>query len=428
MIVKNGSKRQYNSTRKLLYLCIAGVGAFIVWASFGMLAVVSMSVGEVVPSTQVKTVQHLEGGIVRKINVKEGDQVERGQALVVLESTARGADVTELEARITGLRIEITRLSAEAKGLEKLQINKSLVAANPQFSREETSLFQSRRERLRNERTSQKVYISQRNQELREITARVRNALKSLKLLDEQIKISEELLKEDLTNRYKHLILLREASNLKGTVEEGQAAIERAKLALTQARVNLKRIKNKYDEETKLSLETARRELNELLPRLAKFKDSLKRTVLKSPVTGVVKSVHIATIGGVVGPGDSVVDIVPADDRLIIETRLPPQDIGFVRAGQNALIKLASADAIRFDNLEGEVITVSPDTLITREGQPFYRVRIETKRDYFRRGENRYQLFPGMQVVASIHTGERTVMQYLIDPFLGSVDDALTER
>ena len=119
------------------------------------------------------------------------------------------------------------------------------------------------------------MYISQRNQELREITARVRNALKSLELLDEQITISEELLKEDLTNRYKHLILLREASTLKGTVEEGQASIERAKLALTQARVNLKRIKNKYDEETKLSLETARRELNELLPRLAKFKDRI---------------------------------------------------------------------------------------------------------------------------------------------------------
>ena len=428
MIVKIGSKREYNSTRNLLYLCVTGVGAFIVWASFGTLAVVSMSVGEVVPSTQVKSVQHLEGGIVREIKVTEGDQVVGGQALVVLESTARGADVTELEARITGLRIEIARLTAEAKGLNKLQINKSLVAANPQFSREETSLFQSRRERLRNERASQKVYISQRNQELQEITARVRNARKSLSLLNEQITISEELLKEDLTNRYKHLILLREASMLKGTVEEGQAAIERAKLALTQSRVNLKRIKNKYDEETKLSLETARRELNELLPRLAKFQDSLKRTVLKSPVTGIVKSVHIATIGGVVGPGDNVVDIVPGDDRLVIEAQLPPQDIGFVRAGQPALIKLASADAIRFDTLEGEVITVSPDTLTTREGQPFYRVRIETKRDYFKRGENRYQLFPGMQVVASIHTGERTVMQYLIDPFLGSVDDALTER
>ena len=428
MTDKIGSKRKYNSTRNLLYLCVVGVCIFVVWASFGMLAVVSMSVGEVVPSTQVKTVQHLEGGIVRKINITEGDQVIGGQALVVLESTARSADVTELEARITGLKIEIARLTAEAKGSETLKINKSLVAANPEFSREETSLFKSRRERLQNELASQKVYISQKNQELKEISARVRNAREALKLLNEQIKISEGLLKEDLTNRYKHLILLREASMLKGTVEEGQAAIERAKLALTQARVNLKRIKNKFDEETKLSLETARRKVNELLPRLAKFKDSLKRTVLKSPVTGVIKSVHIATIGGVVGPGDAVVDIVPADDRLIIETRLPPQDIGFVRAGQSALIKLASADAIRFDNLEGEVITVSPDTLVSREGQPFYRVRIETKRDYFRRGDNRYQLFPGMQVVASIHTGERTVMQYLIDPFLGSIDDALTER
>ena len=112
----------------------------------------------------------------------------------------------------------------------------------------------------------------------------------------------------------------------------------------------------------------------------------------------------------------------------MIEARLPTHYIGFVQAGQSVLIKLAAPDVVRFDNLEGKVITVSPDTLTSTDGQPFYRVRIETERDYFKRGGDRYQLFPGMQVIASIHTGQRTVMQYLLDPFLSSVDNALTER
>nr|MCS5600173.1 HlyD family type I secretion periplasmic adaptor subunit [Rhodospirillales bacterium] len=205
-------------------------------------------------------------------------------------------------------------------------------------------------------------------------------------------------------------------------------AIERSKMALKQARINLKRIQDKYDEETRMTLEGARRQLDELFPRLTKYQDSLQRTVLRSPVSGVIKTVYIATIGGVVAPGEAVVDIVPGKDQLVIEARLPTQDIGFVQAGQSVLIKLASPDVVRFDNLEGKVITVSPDTLTSTDGQPFYRVRIETERDYFKRGGDRYQLFPGMQVIASIHTGQRTVMQYLMDPFLSSVDNALTER
>jgi len=400
------AKKKTQSARRLLYLCVAGVTAFIMWAFVGVLAVVSISPGEVIPASQVKTVQHLEGGIVREIAVKEGDQVIEGQPLVVLESTTSGADVTELVARINGLKIEIARLAAEARGAATLKFAKSLIQANPEFAREEEGLFYSRRKRLRNERTSQTLFISQRKEENREIIARVRNARQSLKLLNEQISISEQLLKEDLSNRYTHLNLLKEASSLKGTVEEGEAAIERSKMALKQARVNLKRIQDKYDEETRMTLEG----------------------VLRSPVSGVIKTVYVATIGGVVAPGEAVVDIVPGKDQLVIEARLPTQDIGFVQAGQSVLIKLASPDVVRFDNLEGKVITVSPDTLTSIDGQPFYRVRIETERDYFKRGGDRYQLFPGMQVIASIHTGQRTVMQYLMDPFLSSVDNALTER
>ena len=414
--------------RKLFYSCLLATVSLIVWASFGKLAVVSMSTGEVVPSTQVKTVQHLEGGIVREILVNEGNRVKAGESLIVLSSTSSGADVTELRSKITSLRLEIARLKAETKGEDKLILDSQLVANNFQLVREAQSLFNSRREALRNEKISQKAVISQREQDIRKFSATVRNTRKTLKLLNEQITISEDLLRDKLTNRYKHLELLRQASMLTGKLEEGQAARERARQSLKQAKASFSSIQDRYDKETKSNLEITRRQLGELLPRMKKVKDSLDRTILRSPVSGIIKTIYIATIGGVVTAGQAVIDIVPSDDKLVIETKLPTQDIGFVQPGQKAMVKIASQESIRFDSLEGVVKSVSPDTLTTSQGVPFYKVKIETSRSYFRRDNNKYHLFPGMQVAASIHTGERTVLDYLFDPFLGSLEDALTER
>ncbi|MBT4939317.1 MAG: HlyD family type I secretion periplasmic adaptor subunit, partial [Rhodospirillaceae bacterium] len=289
-------------------------------------------------------------------------------------------------------------------------------------------LFESSNLRLKDEFASQQAIISQRQQDIQEITARIKNQRNSLKLQNEQIKISEELLKDQLTNRYKHLDLLKEARRLSGAIEEDKVALQRAGSVLTQARANRDSVRSIFSEEARSKLDAARRQLEEFTPRLTKYEDSLKRTTLRSPVDGVVKTLHVVTIGGVVRAGDPVIDVVPEGDRLIIEAKLKTQDIGYVRADQAARITLASADAMRFDNLEGKVIRVSPDTITGEDGQPYYKVRIQTIRNHFRRGDNRYDLFPGMQVMASIHTGERTVLEYILDPFLNAGDTALRER
>ena len=222
--------------------------------------------------------------------------------------------------------------------------------------------------------------------------------------------------------------LLKEARRLSGAIEEDKVALQRAGSVLTQARANRDSVRSIFSEEARSKLDAARRQLEEFTPRLTKYEDSLKRTTLRSPVDGVVKTLHVVTIGGVVRAGDPVIDVVPEGDRLIIEAKLKTQDIGYVRADQAARITLASADAMRFDNLEGKVIRVSPDTITGEDGQPYYKVRIQTIRNHFRRGDNRYDLFPGMQVMASIHTGERTVLEYILDPFLNAGDTALRER
>ena len=416
------------ATHLFFLLCVALCVAFGAWAYIGKLDVVSMAQGEVIPSSQVKNVQHLEGGIVRAILVKEGDLVAQGQPLVELESTSSGADVGELEINLTSLRAEIARLDAEATGKSKPVFDKDLVARYPDLVRYAIGLFNTRKKLKRSQVISQNEIIIQRQQNIREITTRIKNQRDSLKLQDEQVAISVELLEQDLTNRYNHLDLLKEASRLKGRIEEDKAALQGAKSGLKEARSKLESIRGTFDEEVRKELETKRRTFNELTQRLRKFADSLLRTVVRSPVNGVVKTLYVVTIGGVLKPGSNVADIVPAGDRLIIEAKLMPQDIGFVSPGQAAKIRLASSDAMRFGAIEGNVTTVSPDTLLTPEGTPYYRVRIETEQDHFRRGDVIYRLFPGMQVTASILTGQRAVYEYLLGPFLSSMGTAMQER
>ncbi|MGB0682648.1 MAG: HlyD family type I secretion periplasmic adaptor subunit [Magnetovibrionaceae bacterium] len=415
-------------THLFLALTVLMVGAAAAWAYYGTLEIVSTATGEVIPSSQVKTVQHLEGGIVLDIHVREGQSVKAGEPLVSLEPTASEADVGELEKRIRGLTVDVVRLEAELAEAETVIFPDDLVSQSPDLVAEAMGLFETRRARQAAQLEAQGETISQRKQEINVIRARLSKQRKSLKLLQEQVGISEELLKKDLTNRMLHLNLLKEANDLGGQIREDQASIGATEAAVKQAEARLETLRGGYREDVSRELEEKRRRLDELQTRIAKFQDTRQRTVLRSPVEGVVKTMSVVTIGGVIQPGATVAEVVPAGDRLVIEARLPSQEIGYVAEGQTASVQLASGDAARFGKLKGDVVQVSPDTIDSGEGYAYYRVLIETEKDTFERAGQQYRLVPGVEVICSIQTGNRTVLEYLMDPFLGSVQTALRER
>ncbi len=416
------------ATQAFFLLFLAMCLGFGIWAWNAELDIVSVAAGEVKPSSEVKKVQHFEGGIVKRILVEEGDMVRRGEPLVILESTLRGADVEELRVRLAALRIEVLRREAEAAGAKNLQLPPGLVSGHEDLARRARVLFETRRNRYEAEVESQKELIAQRRQRVREIQVRIANTRRSLKLLEEQIAISEELMKDQLTNRYNHLQLLREKSSLQSRLDEDREALQGARAALQEAKARLVQIRHAFREEAREALAKVQRDMDELSQRLRKYEDSLKRTVLRAPVDGVVKNVLVSTVGGVVKAGDTVVELVPADDRLVVEAQLPTQDIGYVRVGQPAIIKLNSRALARFGRLEGRVVRISPDKLIRADGLPYYRVRIAPEKTYFEHGDQKYELFPGTQVIASIRTGRRTVAEYLLGPLVGSMGEAMRER
>ncbi|BBD07014.1 HlyD family type I secretion periplasmic adaptor subunit [Desulfovibrio ferrophilus] len=428
LVSGSGERGATRTARLFLWLTAALMFLFLVWAAVGQLDVVSTASGEVIPSTKVKSVQHLEGGIIREIKVREGDVVNAGQPLMILEETFQGASVEELEVRIVSLTAEVAMHIALAEGKDKLVFPEGFQKQHPDLTAQTMDLFKTKLRRIRGEIAALKENVIQRQEDINEIEARLRNNRNSLKIIREQVSLSAELLKDNLTTEFQHLGYLREQSSYLNKIEQDKAALPRAKSSLAEARQNLDSSETEFRENAKQDLRKARREFEEFTQRMRKFADSLQRTIIRSPVEGVIKKLHYVTIGGVVQAGETIVDIVPSSDRLVVEAHLPIGDIGYVQSGQRAVVKLASSDAARFGKLEGTVVQVSPDTFTTPEGATYYSVRIETKGDSFAHGDFEYNLIPGMLVMVYIHTGNRTVLEYLLDPFIGSVDEALHER
>lgn len=422
------------ATHVFLMLLCALTLAFIAWACFGHLDVASSAQGSVSPSSQGKSIQHLEGGIVQSILVKEGDNVSAGQPLVTLESTARNADVEQLKIKIAALNIDIKRLESELNSNQDLAFNQELINNHPKLVIEAKKLNAIRQQRHLAKVRSQSHQIKQRQAEVAEVKARIKNTSIALGLVNEQVKISKDLLKDDLTNRYNHIDLLKSANKLQSRIDEDQANLMRTNAALDEENADLAGINHQHKEEVSTKLEESRRELNELLKQMNKYADNLKRTVITAPVAGVVKELFVFTRGGVIKPGQTLLDIIPSNDQLIIDAKLPVKDIGYIKIGQAATIQLASPDASHFAKIEGKVTFISPDTILPDNNdvsgmpEPYYKVRIVTDKDHFSGRGLKYKLYPGVHVSVNILTGSRSIMSYLLSPFSNSFHNALKER
>ncbi|UZP68838.1 HlyD family type I secretion periplasmic adaptor subunit [Desulfovibrio mangrovi] len=417
-----------STTRAFLWVCIAGCIAFLVWASIGRLDIVSMAEGEVVPSSLVKRVQHLEGGIIREIKVREGEVVTQGQELVELEGTQQGSSVEEVRVRLSSLQVDLIRYQAMADMARELVMPVEIEATLPEKVTAARELFASSMATLAGQLAEYRQQVIQTEQDVRSVTVRISKQRDALVLLRKELGITEQLFKEQLATELKYIQLQREVTNLESRIEQDKANLGKMRAQYVEAVAAVERVESQFREKARQDLRKAQQEYDELSERMKKFEDTLKRTVLRSPVDGVVKQLAFAAPGEVVEPGGTVMTIVPTSDKLVVEAHLPINDIGYVALGQNARISLTSADARRFGRINGTVVRISPDVVVDRQGNTYYKVRIETDDSCFEREGNRYCLYPGMIVACSIHTGSRTVLEYILSPFMSSLTFSMQER
>jgi len=415
------------SQHAFFWLSAAFCFFFVVWACFFKLDVVNSAPGEVNPYGQVKKIQHLEGGIVKHILVKEGQSVSAGQALVELALIQSSADVAELNASLASLQMEIFRLQAHADGLSQLSFPAEFESSHAVLVGQSVKLFSSQLSRHESDVVAADEFVAQRQEEVVKVKGRLKNLQEELLLLNEQVGMSRDLLKDGITSRYDHLSLLQQQKRLMREIGEGRSSVNVAIAAFEEAKAQLEQVRHRFTADSRDDLQEAQRQFDEFSQRLLKLEDSLQRTTLRSPVDGIIKLLNVVAAGEVVKAGDTVAEIVPSDE-LIVETFFKPRDIGYIREGQLAYLRLTSSDAVRFGVLNARVERISPDTFVDKNSkQPSYKVRIKPDENFFSLEGRKYYLMPGVEVEVSILIGQRTIMAYLLEPIVGGAQRALRE-
>lgn len=422
-------KYQSNHLRITARVIMAFISAFILWAMLAHLEEYAVAEGEVVPQEQIQAVQHLEGGIIEKLHVLEGDRVEKDQALIQLNLTPFLANKDELEIQLQSLQLKKARLEAESSGKDDFTYISSFDSFRENLKKAEMQAFAGRQEQLANDIAQLKEQLSQRELDRQQLVTERASIARNLGVLREKFRISSDLVKDKLTSRLDHLQLSSELKELEGRIQVIDVAIPRASAAIKEAHDKLDGARVTFRNRALQELGDVEQAISRLKENLNRATDQVARTTITSPITGIVKSLRTHTIGGVVQPGEVLMEIVPESDNLIIEAKLNPNDIGFVTKGQRALVKVNTYDYARYGGLEGEVIHVSADSLLDKQqGLSYFLVKIRTDQNHLGTDENRLPISSGMQVSADIKTGTKSVMAYLLKPIIKLTSESFRER
>lgn len=405
------------------------LGIFLLWATFAHLQEVAVAEGEVVPVEQIQAIQHLEGGIIEEIHAFEGDVVTKGQPLLKLNVTAFTANREELEITLQSLLIRRERLRSEADGKSTLELSEKTASFRPELLNAEEQVFAGRRQELDSRLTLLREQVVQRELDVQQLEAERNSVTSNQELLRQKLKISTDLVRDKLTSQLDHLQLKGEVQELEGRLKVIQVSIPRAQAALDEATERLRNEELIFRNNALQELNEAEAEIARTREMLSRATDQVTRTTITSPIDGVVKSLRTRTIGGVAKAGEVIMEIVPTSSNLLIEAHLDPRDIGFVRKGQKALVKFLTYDYARYGGLQGEVVSVSADAHTDQQtGDSFFLVKIRTEHNYLGKQAGSYPITPGMQATAEIHTGSKTVMEYLLKPVIKITHESFRER
>ena len=411
----------------LLYMIGAFLAIMVVWSAVATVDEVARGDGKVVPASEVQVIQSLEGGIIDAVLVKDGDEVKEGQVILRMRNIQAGAEFASTNQKYLGLLATTTRLQAEANG-SALVFPDEIIKGAPDMVRAEQDAYDANKRNNQSQLEIETQQLNQKKQEMAELTAKINDTANVMKLTQSERDMVAPMVERGSSSKKELLDLDRQLANEKTEMNALTLSLPRAKAGAQEMRERITNLTSDFRAKAQRDLAEKTTELNTVKQTLAAYKDKSERNDVKSPVHGTVKDIRITTVGGVAKPGEAIMEIVPLEDKLLIESHIKPSDIAFIHPGEKAVVRLSAFDSSIYGTLDGTVTEVSPDSMTTDKGESFYRVRVKTIKTSLEKNGKSYSIIPGMQATIDIVTGEKTVLKYLIKPFAKAAQTALTER
>jgi len=418
--------------RKAVLILVATTALFFVllfaWMSFAALDISVNAQGAVIPSSRVQQIQSMEGGILQALKAREGMQVKKGDVLATVQNLQFNAEQGEAQQGLWGAQAALVRLDAEARNATPA-FPAELEQSAPDIVREQRTLWQTRRQERENTLETLARQLAQRQQELAEARARHQATSESIGPAREALAIEEKLAAANAGARADLLAAQQRYTSQKGDLETTRIAIGRIQAAVAEAQARLSETRARFLTETSKERSEAELRAAQLAEQLTGRNDKVARRELRAPMDGVVNRLLINTVGGVVKAGETIMEVVPAEDRLLINARVKPSDIAFLKPGQEARIRISAYDSSIFGTLPGKVLRVGADAISDPERkESFFEVLIESRQNYLGDASEHLGISPGMAADASIQTGKRTMMEYMLKPIVKTLDKSLRER
>ncbi|MBA3696032.1 MAG: HlyD family type I secretion periplasmic adaptor subunit [Methylotenera sp.] len=420
MLIEQSPRR----AKKLLYWIAIILFGLIIWGYFAEVDEVTRGEGRVIPSKQLQIIQSLDGGIVTEILVKEGDTVAQGTPLIRIDETRAVSSLRENQSQYMSLLVKEARLQALATGgafTPPPEVQKQ----EPELYAQEYALYQSSKEELASSISISRDQMEQREKELAEVQFKKELAEKTYDSTSKELAANKPLLASGAVSEIDILKLEREVNRAKGDIDQSRAQLSRIQSAISEARRKISEVDQAFRNKVRTELNDTSAKLGSLTETSVALSDKVKQSTLKSPVKGKINKIYYNTIGGVIQPGKEVMELVPLDDALVIETKIEIRDIAFLRPNQPAVVKLTAYDYTVYGTLDAMVESISPNSTVDEKGNAYYLVRVRTLKSSLGKG---LPIIPGMVAQVDVLTGKKTILSYLLKPVLKAKAHAFTER
>ena len=428
-VVASGNKRGQLRLASLWLLWFIAIlfAALFAWAALAEIDTVTRADGRVIPSAKLQVIQNLEGGIVAEILAKPGQLVNAGDKLVALSTVQHDAEKQSRFQQLLALDARASRLNAQANG-HKPRFSQNVSRHAPEVMAAETAAYLGKQAEQASQIGVLDAQIEQKLRELQESQIALKSARQSLTLGREERETVAKMVERGLEPRLELVRIDRSVSELEARAELAPVTIERVRSAIVEMRARREATLGQFRSEALADLNRTMGDLNAMQQAMPALADRVARTEIKAPMKGIVNRVFVSTIGGIVKPGDAILEIVPGDDKLVVEALVQPKDIGFTKIGQHANVKITAFDYAIFGSMEGQVVNISADAVPNERGEAFYQVRIETRTPVIEAIDKKLAIIPGMQAQIDIVTGKRTILQFLSKPLIALKENAFRER